>query len=343
MISSSVFPLDCFTTVILFFNPEEIPCLQQVSRHWKEVTEQSELFYWRQMSPLSSFMGIDVSVSEAIKESLCPNREPYLSHNNLYKALSKFKKYQKHNPLHRDVLPLHYIALSGSPLALTGALATMENVNPLVEDGRDRNLVHYAVFSGSFEVLKCAVLQIGFRPAMVQSVVKDGSVEGMFCLYSLYKYQKFFQRSIKLANRYPDQLSDDMKEILLLIKDDLRGIDSRKVDSFAKAVSRILYVLSDVLGLGCAVFFALAVILLSPSVIVMFYFCSLVFFASRDFMRHRSIQDNIRNIDTHSCFARFFRPPANPFEKYGYPNRLSDEGACQQPQNQPQPLFRASA
>ena len=61
----------------------------------------------------------------------------------------------------------------------------------------------------------------------------------------------------------------------------------------------------------------------------------------RDFtkMIEESIQDDMRNIHKNSCFARFFRPPANPFENYGYTNPLSGGGVRQQHQNQPQPLF----
>jgi ankyrin repeat protein len=221
---------------------------------------------------------------------------------------------------HKGRTVLHHATWSGS-ISLFKYVLSIPGINPLHQDNDAHNVLFSTVLNKwcSIDILKCILeiegINLSARDNNNMTVLHYAALtDSTECILYLYAHHhKFnfdfasFINGIDISN---SSGSDDMKKILLLIKDDIRGIDSKKADFFAK-----------ILPLVCAVlilmFLIVSVVLIHISPIM-----SLIslFPASLGAIvgNCERIQENIRHIDNRSRFAWFFRPPSNPFEQYNY-------------------------
>ncbi|MCC2667061.1 MAG: ankyrin-3-like, partial [Gammaproteobacteria bacterium] len=231
------------------------------------------------------------------------------------------------DPLARDKAGrtiLHYAAKSGS-VAIFKRVLKIEGIEPLAQDNAGHTVLHHALSSiyCSIELLKY-VLEIdginisaqdrnGFN--ILRYPMAGNSVEYILYLYFHHRNQLDFNSFIRRAESFNFRSSEDMKKILLLIKDDIRRIDSKKAEFVANA---FIFICMGLGGTCLIVALSLFSFYLIPALITSMLGTFFSILASIEFFT-----GGIRHIDTNSCFARFFRPPANPFEKYNYRSSFS--------------------
>ncbi|MCE3237332.1 MAG: serine/threonine-protein phosphatase 6 regulatory ankyrin repeat subunit A-like [Gammaproteobacteria bacterium] len=225
---------------------------------------------------------------------------------------------------------LHHAAHSGSALVFKRALR-IPGVNPLTKDRFGHTVLHSAIDGHSLEVLKCVLEIEGLDLSATDYKGKNvfhyaalsGSVECVLYLYThRHKFNFDFALSIQHIINGIYFLSDDMKKILFLIKDDIRQIDSKKADFYSK-----------VFFLACAtlpLIFSIVTLILLPT--SWLGFCMIVISNLIGTAMLGNAQA-IMDIDNRSRFAWFFRPPSNSFEQYNYRCRFFSPPAVAAEQN----------